>query len=61
MGTHTEHDGRKGKKQQKKILPHPFQVPKRKNLDPSQVHAEPFIGCIKLLFPKLFVTIFVVG
>jgi hypothetical protein len=48
-------------KSTKKNLPHPFQVPKRKNLDPSRVHAEPFIGCMKLLFPKLFITIFVVG
>jgi hypothetical protein len=48
-------------KSKKKIHPHPFQVPKRKNLDPSRVHAEPFIGCMKLLFPKLFVTIFGMG
>jgi hypothetical protein len=35
--------------------------PKRKELDPSCVHAEPFIGCMELLFPKLFVTIFGLG
>jgi hypothetical protein len=62
MGTHTEHDENKEKRQKKKPTPPPsYQVLKRKNLDPSWVHAEPFIGCMRLLFPKLFVTIFIMG
>jgi hypothetical protein len=46
------------KKTKKKILP---PSSKRKKLDTSLVHAEPFIGCMQLLFPKLFVTIFRLG
>jgi hypothetical protein len=54
METHMEQDGNK-EKNQKKILP---PSSKRKKLDTSLVHAEPFIGCMQLLFPKLFATIF---
>jgi hypothetical protein len=57
METHMEQDGNK-EKNQKKILP---PSSKRKKLDTSLVHAEPFIGCMQLLFPKLFVTIFRLG
>jgi hypothetical protein len=32
--------------------------PPRKKPDPSLVHTEPLIGCMQLLFPKLFATIF---
>jgi len=39
-------------KKEKKSSPPSF--PKRKKVDTSLVHAEPFIGCMQLLFPKLF-------
>ncbi len=55
MGTDREDDGNKGKKQ--KNLPPTF-FPERKKLGPSWIHAEPFIACMKLLFPKVFATIF---
>jgi hypothetical protein len=46
-------------KRKKFLSPTPF--PKRKKLYPWWVHAEPFICCMELLFPKLFVTIFGLG
>jgi hypothetical protein len=46
------------KKKAKKSSP---LLPKTIKLDPSCVHAEPIIGCMELLFPKLFVPIFGLG
>jgi hypothetical protein len=40
----------------KKLLPPSF--PKRKKLGPSLVHAEPFIGCMELLFAKTCLSLF---
>jgi len=39
-------------------IPSPSGPSKRKRLDRSRVHAEPSVGCLKLLFPKLFIIIF---
>jgi len=39
-------------------IPRPL---KRRKPDPSLVHTEPFIGCVQLLFTKLFTTIFGLG
>jgi hypothetical protein len=54
MGTYSEDDGDKSKK-------NPPLLPRTIKLDPWRVHAEPFIGSMELLFPKLFVPIFGLG
>jgi hypothetical protein len=52
IGTHREDEGNKGwKKANKNSRPLPSQKGK-KNLDPSWVHPEPFIGCMKLFVSK---------
>jgi len=59
MGTRWEHIGNKGKKKLRIALPTPLPLSKREKLDRSCMHAEPS-GCMKFLFPKLFITNFFV-
>jgi hypothetical protein len=59
MGTHWELEGNKGK--MKKIPPSSPTNIKEKKLRHFQCMLSPPIGCMKFLFPKLFITIFGLG
>jgi len=54
MGTYWEQGGKK-----KTLVPPPFQ--KEKNWNVHECMPSLHIGCMKFLFPKLFVTIFGLG